>query len=161
MMDHFSSHSGSSSEQDSRADHESANAIAEDPESDAKRAQRLVDQAFAVEVVRWLRGGRPTPPAQHVRTHARIVARIEQLRRTLAETAGSGMREVLLQDLAHELIAIRSLRQLIPYLSSDDPATRPLIEEILESEAEHADALSLVIDHMHAFQRVPRNRPLP
>jgi bacterioferritin len=46
------------------------------------------------------------------------------------------------EDLIAERVAIDSYREVISYLSNDDPTTRRMLEEILAMEEEHAEDLA-------------------
>jgi bacterioferritin len=59
------------------------------------------------------------------------------------------LRDMLLADLYAERIAIESYREMIRYFGDRDPTSRRLMEEILESEEEHADDL---VDLLHDLQ---------
>ena len=109
-----------------------------------------LDSASAVEVVRWLRRRRLALPPGQARSDARIVARIVHLLRDADIPKGQTLREALQHDLAGELVAIHSLRRMIPYLASDDPSTRPLIEGLLDAEEKHADDLSDLIAELRS-----------
>jgi bacterioferritin len=55
--------------------------------------------------------------------------------------AGTGLAEMITEDLVAERIAIDSYRELVQFLGDRDPTTRRLMEEILAVEEEHADDL--------------------
>ena len=55
--------------------------------------------------------------------------------------ASVGLREMILEDLVAERIAIASYSDIIRWLGDGDPTTRRLMESILEEEEEHADDL--------------------
>jgi len=55
---------------------------------------------------------------------------------------GPDLREMLLEDLVAERIAIESYREMVRFFGDRDPTTRRLIEEILAVEEEHADDLN-------------------
>ena len=76
-------------------------------------------------------GGEPdfSPDSLSGRSHAQSVA------------AGS-LLEMIKEDLVAERIAIDSYRELIQYLSDDDPTTSQLLKQILAVEEEHADELA-------------------
>lgn len=52
------------------------------------------------------------------------------------------LRRRIEEDLADERHAIKSLREMLPFLAQDDPSTRPLVEAILASEEARSDELS-------------------
>lgn len=55
--------------------------------------------------------------------------------------AGTGLAEMITEDLVAERIAIDAYRELARFLGEHDPTTRRLIETILATEEEHADDL--------------------
>jgi bacterioferritin len=66
--------------------------------------------------------------------------------RSHAEYAeGDTLHDMIREDLIAERIAIESYREMIAYLSDQDPTTRRMLEEILASEEEHADDLSSLL----------------
>ena len=105
----------------------------------------FLDAATAAEVVRWLRRRRLARPRDAKHSDARIVARIVHLQRDGNAPPGQSLRDVLQHAVASELVAIRSLRQMIPFLASDDPSTRPLVEGLLAVEEQHVHDLSDLI----------------
>lgn len=56
--------------------------------------------------------------------------------------AGSSLKEMVLEDLVAERIAIDSYREIIQYIGDKDPTTRRIFEDILAQEEEHADDMS-------------------
>ncbi|ANC05219.1 bacterioferritin [Pseudomonas putida] len=56
--------------------------------------------------------------------------------------AGSNLKEMVLEDLVAERIAIDSYREIIQYIGDKDPTTRRIFEDILAQEEEHADDMS-------------------
>ena len=56
------------------------------------------------------------------------------------------LRRRIEEDLAADRHAIKSLREMLPFLAQDDPSTRPLVESILESEQAHFDELTDLLD---------------
>jgi len=58
---------------------------------------------------------------------------------------GRDLREMIIEDLVAERIAIESYTAMIRYLGSNDPTTRSLLEEILASEEQHAEDLSSLL----------------
>lgn len=56
--------------------------------------------------------------------------------------AGSSLKEMVLEDLVAERIAIDSYREIIQYIGEKDPTTRRIFEEILAQEEEHADDMA-------------------
>ena len=58
---------------------------------------------------------------------------------------GSGLEEMIREDLVAERVAIESYGEIIRYLGENDPTTRRMLEEILAVEEEHADDLQALI----------------
>lgn len=56
--------------------------------------------------------------------------------------AGNSLKEMVLEDLVAERIAIDSYREIIQYIGEKDPTTRRIFEEILAQEEEHADDMA-------------------
>lgn len=56
--------------------------------------------------------------------------------------AGNSLKEMVLEDLVAERIAIDSYREIIQYIGDKDPTTRRIFEDILAQEEEHADDMS-------------------
>ena len=54
---------------------------------------------------------------------------------------GSGVVDMIREDLVAERIAIDSYREMVRYLGNEDPTTRRMMEGILAVEEEHADDL--------------------
>ena len=125
-------------------------AIVQESGGDPGNPRRLLDSASAIGVVRWLRRRRLALPPGRTRSDARIVARIVHLQREAVVPKGRTLREALQHDLAAELVAIHGLRRLIPYLASDDPSTRLLIEGLLEAEEQHTADLSDLIAELRS-----------
>ena len=75
-------------------------------------------------------GGAPnfSPDGLLTRSHAEYVE-------------GNSLLDMIKEDLIAERIAIDSYRDMIKYMSTDDPTTRRLLEGILAVEEEHADDL--------------------
>lgn len=61
---------------------------------------------------------------------------------------GTTLIDMIKEDLVAERIAIDSYREIIAYLSDDDPTSRRLMEEILAVEEEHADDLVSLLEQM-------------
>jgi bacterioferritin len=55
---------------------------------------------------------------------------------------GKTLEEMVRENLVAERIAIDSYREIVQYLSDNDPTTRRMMEEILATEEEHADDLA-------------------
>ncbi len=63
--------------------------------------------------------------------------------RSHAEYAeGTTLREMLVEDLVAERIAIETYGEIIRWIGDHDSTTRRMLEQILEQEEEHADDLS-------------------
>lgn len=60
--------------------------------------------------------------------------------------AGTGLDEMITEDLVAERVAIESYREMVRFLGDRDPTTRRLLEDILANEEEHADELSDLLD---------------
>ena len=70
---------------------------------------------------------------------------------------GETLREMMVEDLVAERIAIDSYREIIQWLGDRDSTTRKMMEEILASEEEHADDLvSLLAGMPKAVNGEPR-----
>jgi bacterioferritin len=58
---------------------------------------------------------------------------------------GSGLREMIYEDLVAERVAIQSYTEMLKYLDGKDPVSHALLREILAVEEEHAeDMVSLL-----------------
>lgn len=55
---------------------------------------------------------------------------------------GKNLKEMVLEDLVAERIAIDSYREIIQYIGESDPTTRRIFEDILAQEEEHADDMA-------------------
>jgi bacterioferritin len=55
---------------------------------------------------------------------------------------GTGLADMIREDLVAERIAIESYKEMIAFVGEDDPTTRRLFEWILGQEEEHADDLA-------------------
>ena len=82
-------------------------------------------------------GGEPdfSPDGLASRSHAEYVE-------------GENLEDMIREDLVAERIAIDSYREIIVYLSDNDPTTRRLMEEILTKEEEHADDLANLLEDL-------------
>ncbi len=108
--------------------------------------------------------------AQRQLAHAdRIAARIVQLEgspdfnphglteRSHAEyIAGDTPESMIREDLVAQRIAIDSCRHLLAYLRAGDPATRRLVQELLASEQQHAEALARLLQQVSGPARAAR-----
>ena len=56
--------------------------------------------------------------------------------------AGNSLKEMVLEDLVAERIAVESYREIIKFIGDKDPTTRRIFEDILAQEEEHADDMA-------------------
>lgn len=91
---------------------------------EAEHADKLAERIVQL-------GGEPdfNPDNLSQRSHAQYVA-------------GTSLKEMVLEDLVAERIAIDSYREIIRYIGDKDPTTRRIFEDILAQEEEHADDMS-------------------
>jgi len=61
---------------------------------------------------------------------------------------GEGLVDMIKEDLVAERIAIDSYREMITYLSTDDPTTHHILEGILAMEKKHADDLASLLEEL-------------
>ena len=61
---------------------------------------------------------------------------------------GEDLVDMIKENLVAERIAIDSYREIIDYLGAADPTTRRLMEQILESEEEHAEDMSTLLEQL-------------
>ena len=73
---------------------------------------------------------------------------------------GENLVDMIQEDLVAERIAIDTYREIIQYLSNDDPTTRRMMEGILASEEEHAEDLSSLLEEL-GEKGEPAKRPVP
>ena len=59
--------------------------------------------------------------------------------------AGNSLKEMVLEDLVAERIAVDSYREIIQYIGESDPTTRRIFEDILAQEEEHADDMADIL----------------
>jgi bacterioferritin len=59
---------------------------------------------------------------------------------------GETLRDMVVEDLVAERIAIDSYREIARYLGDQDPTSRRIIEEILAQEEEHADDMAGLLE---------------
>ncbi|TML38698.1 MAG: bacterioferritin [Actinobacteria bacterium] len=152
-------------------------AITETYGADRDRVISVLNEVLATELVCVLRykrhyymaqGLHSSPVAQEFLQHANqeqghadlVAARIIQLQgepdfnpatlvaRSHAEYApGTGLVDMITEDLVAERVAIASYQEIIRWLDTGDPTTRRLMEDILVVEEEHAeDLLTLLAD---------------
>jgi bacterioferritin len=143
--------------------------------ADKQAVLKLLDEALATELVCVLRYKRHyftaagmnaegvkaefLEHAQQEQDHAdRIAERIVQLGgqpdfnpdsltdRSHAEyKEGANLKEMLVEDLVAERIAIDSYREMIAFVGGKDPTTRRMLEDILMAEEEHAEDLGSLL----------------
>jgi bacterioferritin len=146
--------------------------VTADYDLDPRQVVQLLNEALATELVCVLRYKRHYYMAQGIKArfaaeeflehatqeaeHAdRIAERIVQLggepdfdpdsltQRSHAQYhQGTDLKEMLLEDLVAERIAIESYREMVRFLGDHDPTTRRMLEEILAVEEEHADDIN-------------------
>lgn len=82
-------------------------------------------------------GGAPnfSPEGLQSRSHAEYVE-------------GDTLREMVIEDLVAERIAIDSYREMAAYLGDKDPTTRRMVEDILAQEEEHADDMASIMESL-------------
>ncbi|GLO43845.1 MULTISPECIES: ferritin-like domain-containing protein [Pseudomonas] len=147
-------------------------AVTEGYQADRERIISLLNEALATELVCTLRykrhyfmasGIKASVAADEFLEHAnqeaehadKLAERIVQLggepdfnpdnlsQRSHAQyVAGTSLKEMVLEDLVAERIAIDSYREIIRYIGDKDPTTRRIFEDILAQEEEHADDMS-------------------
>ena len=66
---------------------------------------------------------------------------------------GEDLIDMIREDLVAERVAVDSYREMIEYLSDDDPTTRRRLEEILATEERHAEDLRMLIDALRRSER--------
>ncbi|MBA1190091.1 bacterioferritin [Pseudomonas entomophila] len=151
-------------------------AVTEGYSADREEILRLLNESLATELVCTLRykrhyfmasGIKASIAAEEFLEHAnqeaehadRLAERIVQLggepdfnpdnlsRNSHAQyVAGNTLREMVLEDLVAERIAIDSYREIIKYIGDKDPTTRRIYEDILAQEEEHADDMSDILE---------------
>jgi bacterioferritin len=144
--------------------------------ADLERVLETLQQALATEVICTLRyrqhhyaarGMNAEPIAAEFLQHSqeeldhagRIAARISQLGgtpdfnpATLTERSHSqyveaeSLRDMVVENLVAERIAVASYTAIIEWLGTGDPTTRRMLEEILALEEEHAEDLVSLLD---------------
>jgi bacterioferritin len=144
--------------------------------ADLSRVIALLQQALATEIVCTLRyrqhhhaakGMSAEPVAAEFLQHAaeeldhaeRIATRISQLggepdynpatldgRSHSEYRTASSLRQMVVENLVAERIAIASYSEMIAWLGTGDPTTRRMLEDILAVEEEHADDLANMLD---------------
>ena len=152
--------------------HVEQGAVTEGYSADRDKVLNLLNDALATELVCTLRykrhyfmasGIKATVAAEEFLEHAnqeaehadKLAERIVQLggepdfnpdslsKRSHAQyVAGSTLKEMVLEDLVAERIAIDSYREIIQYIGEKDPTTRRIFEDILAQEEEHADDMA-------------------
>ena len=115
-----------------RADGINANVAAQEFLEHADQEQQHADW-LAERIVQL--GGKPnfSPEGLLTRSHAEFVE-------------GETLRDMVVEDLVAERIAIDSYREIARYLGDQDPTSRRIIEEILAQEEEHADDMAGLLE---------------
>ncbi|MDH1305176.1 ferritin-like domain-containing protein [Pseudomonas fulva] len=157
-------------------EHVENGAVTEGYNADRERIIKLLNDSLATELVCTLRykrhyfmasGVKASVAAEEFLEHAnqesehadRLAERIVQLggepdfnpdnlsKNSHAQyVAGATLKEMVLEDLVAERIAIDSYREIIQYIGDKDPTTRRIFEDILAQEEEHADDMSDLLD---------------
>nr|WP_314483073.1 ferritin-like domain-containing protein [uncultured Pseudomonas sp.] len=157
-------------------EHVENGAVTEGYAADRERIIQLLNESLATELVCTLRykrhyfmasGVKASVAAEEFLEHAnqesehadKLAERIVQLggepdfnpdnlsKNSHAQyVAGSTLKEMVLEDLVAERIAIDSYREIIQYIGDKDPTTRRIFEDILAQEEEHADDMSDLLD---------------
>ncbi|HEK1690310.1 bacterioferritin [Pseudomonas putida] len=153
-------------------EHVEQGAVTEGYNADRQEILRLLNESLATELVCVLRykrhyfmasGIKASVAAEEFLEHAnqeaehadKLAERIVQLggepdfnpdnltKNSHAQyVAGNSLKEMVLEDLVAERIAIDSYREIIQYIGDKDPTTRRIFEDILAQEEEHADDMS-------------------
>ncbi len=115
-----------------RAEGISASVAAEEFLEHAEQEQQHADW-LAERIVQL--GGKPNfnPEGLLSRSHAEFVE-------------GENLREMIVEDLIAERIAIDSYREVAKYLGDQDPTSRRIMEDILAQEEEHADDMAGLLE---------------
>ncbi|MBF8725712.1 ferritin-like domain-containing protein [Pseudomonas putida] len=157
-------------------EHVEKGAVTEGYNADRERIIKLLNDSLATELVCTLRykrhyfmasGVKASVAAEEFLEHAnqesehadKLAERIVQLggepdfnpdnlsKNSHAQyVAGTTLKEMVLEDLVAERIAIDSYREIIQYIGDKDPTTRRIFEDILAQEEEHADDMSDLLD---------------
>ncbi|WP_409272633.1 bacterioferritin [Pseudomonas sp. KCJK9111] len=157
-------------------EHVENGAVTEGYNADRERIIKLLNDSLATELVCTLRykrhyfmasGVKASVAAEEFLEHAnqesehadKLAERIVQLggepdfnpdnlsKNSHAQyVAGTTLKEMILEDLVAERIAIDSYREIIQYIGDKDPTTRRIFEDILAQEEEHADDMSDLLD---------------
>ena len=153
-------------------EHVEDGAVTEGYSADRETILRLLNESLATEIVCTLRykrhyfmasGIKSAAAAEEFLEHAlqetehadKLAERIVQLggepdfnpdnltKNSHAQyVAGNTLKEMVLEDLVAERIAIDSYREIIQFIGDSDPTTRRIFEDILAQEEEHADDMS-------------------
>ncbi len=152
--------------------HAENGAVTEGYQADREKILRLLNESLATELVCVLRykrhyfmasGIKASVAAAEFLEHAtqeaehadKLAERIVQLggepdfnpdnlsKHSHAQyVEGKNLKEMVLEDLVAERIAIDSYREIIQFIGDSDPTTRRIFEDILAQEEEHADDMS-------------------
>jgi bacterioferritin len=71
---------------------------------------------------------------------------------------GTGLADMIREDLIAERIAIESYNEIIRYLGDNDPTSRRVMEEILAKEEEHAEDMRNLIQTVTQAEEDDKNR---
>jgi bacterioferritin len=66
---------------------------------------------------------------------------------------GTGLMDMIREDLVAERIAIETYAEIIRYLGDKDPTSRRVMEEILAKEEEHAEDLKTLIESLSEVEK--------
>jgi bacterioferritin len=154
-------------------------AVTETYTADLDTVLRLLNEALATELVCWMRykrhyfmatGVKASAVADEFQEHAdqeqehadRLAERIVQLggepnfnpdgltdRAHAQYVEGESLREMVMENLIAERIAIDSYREIVQYIGDKDPTTRRIFEDILAQEEEHADDMAGLLDGLN------------
>ncbi|MFF7105722.1 MULTISPECIES: ferritin-like domain-containing protein [Pseudomonas] len=152
--------------------HAENGAVTEGYQADREKILRLLNESLATELVCVLRykrhyfmasGIKASVAAAEFLEHAtqeaehadKLAERIVQLggepdfnpdnlsKHSHAQyVEGKNLKEMVLEDLVAERIAIDSYREIIQFIGDSDPTTRRIFEDILAQEEEHADDMA-------------------
>jgi len=162
-------------------------AVTESYQADRETVIRVLNEALATELVCVLRYKRHyymatgihaqavadefAEHAKEEQEHADMIAeRITQLDgapdfnpEVLAKRShsqyveGTGLVDMIREDLVAERIAIDSYGEIIRYLGEKDPTSRRVMEEVLAKEEEHADDLKNLIENVAEAEKRARS----
>ncbi len=108
--------------------------VAEEFLEHAGEEQQHADQ-IADRIVQL--GGRPDMNPKELAAHSHTEYR-----------EGDNLKQMIVEDLVAERIAIETYTEIIRWIGEDDPTTRRMLESILEKEEEHADDMSELLEDL-------------